>query len=127
MRLQPSREEVVTSKEFLRNSVGLEYKTAGATLDATVFPEGWVEAGTAVFLNEETGLYEPWVAPDETGAGGTPATAVGAGLTAHRVEIRDGVNPIVGVLIAGHPLREKCVGVTDSFVEATAGYLRFDV
>lgn len=120
MNLQPRRETIVGQREFLRNSVGMEFKTAGATLAGASFTAGeYVPAGTAVFLDAD-GLYKPVAAE-------TPATMEGAGLTANDVEIVEGQNPIVGVLVAGHPLEEKCTGVTDAFKTATAGRLVFDV
>jgi|SRR5699024_6434930 len=139
MNLQPSGlETIYGQKQFLRNSVGLEYKTGGATLDHEAFAgsdvvndEGYVLAGTAVYRDADSGLYVPW--EDEVPAEeGDPETMSvngnrqGAGLTAHDVKIVEGSNAIVGVLVAGHPLESKCHGVTDGFKEAVRGYLRFD-
>lgn len=124
MNLQPRTVQVVGQAEFLRNAVGTEYKTGGATLDASAFTAavaaGFVKAGTAVYRDSVSGLYKPWAAE-------TAATEKGAGLTAHDVTIATGQNPIVGVLAAGHPIKEKCTGVEDTFVEATKGRIVFDI
>ncbi|MFD2210718.1 hypothetical protein ACFSMW_13490 [Virgibacillus halophilus] len=119
MNLQPTKQKIVGQKEFLRNAVGTEYKTGGATLDATAFGEGYVDAGTAVYLGEN-GLYQPW--GDET-----EATVKGAGLTSHDVKVIGGQNPIVGVLAVGHPIESKCTGVNDAFKEAAKGRIVFDI
>ncbi len=122
MNLQPRTREIVGQKEFLRNSVGMEFKTAGATLDATAFTAGeYVPAGTAIYKDGTSGLFVP-VAADTTAEAMTAAC-----LTAHDVEVVEGANPIVGTLVAGHPLEEKCTGVTDAFKTATAGRLVFDI
>lgn len=124
MNLQPYTVKVVGQAEFLRNAVGTEYKTGGATLDASAFTDalaaGFVKAGTAVYRDGASGLYNPWGELTE-------ATELGAGLTSHDVTIATGQNPIVGVLAAGHPLENKCTGVTDAFKEATKGRIVFDI
>lgn len=124
MNLQPTIQKIAGQKEFLRNSVGMEFKTGGATLDASKFnsvaEDGYVKAGTAVYLGEE-GLYVPWEDAGEEGG-----AREGAGLTAHDVRLESGSNPIVGILVAGHPLERKCTGVTDGFKQEVKGYLRFD-
>lgn len=124
MNLQPRIQEVVGQAEFLRNAVGIEYKTGGATLEASKFTDalanGFVKAGTAVYRDGTSGLYQPWGAS-------TLATESGAGLTSHDVTIATGQNPIVGVVAAGHPIKEKCTGVEDTFVEATKGRIVFDI
>ena len=125
MNLQPRKEQIIGQKEFLRNTQGMEVKTGGATLDASAFTAGkYVKAGTAVFKDEASGLYKPW---DTTADTGTPATAVGAGLTMHDVKVISGQNPIVGVLAAGHPIESKCTGVNANFKEATKGRIVFDI
>ena len=121
MNLQPTKQRIVGQREFLRNSVGLQYKTAGATLDASAFTTGeYVKAGTAVYKDETSGLYKPW-------GGETEATELGAGLTSHDVKVVLNSNPIVGVLAAGHPLESRCTGVTAEFKEAVKGRLVFDI
>lgn len=121
MNLQPTKIQIAGQKEFLRNSVGMEFKTGGATLDASKFSTGeYVKAGTAVYLGDE-GLYVPWEDAGEEGG-----AREGAGLTAHDVRVVSGSNPIVGILLSGHPLENKCTGVTDEFKEEVKGYLRFD-
>ncbi|OKL37000.1 hypothetical protein [Domibacillus mangrovi] len=121
MNLQPRKgEPIFGQKEFMRNTQGMEVKTAGATLLATDFTAGtYVKAGTAVFKGVD-GLYHP-VAVD------TPATMEGAGLTMHDVKIISGSNPIVGILAAGHPRESRCTGVTDNFKVAVKGRIVFDI
>lgn len=124
MNLQPYTEKIFGQKEFLRNSVGTEYKTGGGTMDGEAFTDvaenGYVKAGTAVYKDAETGFYVPWTDPADG------ETREGAGLTAHDVKVSNGVNPIVGILVAGHPLERKCTGVTQGFKDEVKGYLRFD-
>lgn len=125
MNLQPTKIDIVSGKEFLRNNVGTEYKTGGATLDASKFTEGeYVKAGPAVYKGSD-GLYVPWTDPSTDEDGNTEARE-GAGLTSHDVRVVEGSNPIVGILVAGHPLEDKCTGVTDGFKQEVKGYLRFD-
>ncbi|RHW33526.1 hypothetical protein [Oceanobacillus profundus] len=120
MNLQPTKIDIVSGKNFLRNNVGTEYKTGGATLDASKFTTGeYVKAGTAVYIGDD-GFYVPWTDAEEG------ETREGAGLTSHDVKVVNGSNPIVGVLIAGHPLESKCTGVTEGFKAEVKGYLRFD-
>lgn len=119
MNLQPTTQKYFGQVEFLRNSVGLEFKTAGGTIDATKFGDvaenGYIKSGTAVGMNAE-GYYEPFSAD----------ASAGAGLVAHDIKLVEGSNAIIGVLLSGHPLEDKCTGVTEEFKTATAGYLRFD-
>lgn len=120
MNLQPRTQKIAGQKEFLRNSEGIEYKTAGGTIDASTFTEvavdGYVKAGTAVAMNEE-GLYVPY---------GVDSTGGGAGLVSHDIKLIADSNAIIGVLLNGHPLEDKCIGVTEDFKTETKGYLRFD-
>jgi hypothetical protein len=124
MNLKPRTEQLFGQKEFLRNSVGMEFKTAGATLDGTAFnavaENGYVKAGTAVYKG--AGDFFVPVATDTA-----EADLVAASLTAHDVKLVSGSNAIVGTLVAGHPLEDKCTGVTDAFKAATKGRLVFDV
>ncbi len=128
MNLQPRTEVIFGQKEFLRNTVGTEYKTGGATLDADAFADvttnGYVKAGTAVYKGDD-GFYVPWSDPT-TDEDGSTESRDGAGLTAHDVKIIPGSKPIVGILVAGHPLERKCTGVTEGFKKEVKGYLRFD-
>lgn len=123
MNLQPRMEYFTAPTDFLRNSVGMEFKTAGATLAAADFAgalvDGYIPRGTAVYRGAD-GLYHPW---GDT----TAATEEGAGLTAHDVKYIEGQNPIVGVLVAGHPRRDRTYGVNAAFEDATRGRLVFDV
>jgi hypothetical protein len=118
--LQPRKETIVGQKEFLRNTQGMEFKTAGVTLLASDFVAGeYVKAGTAIYV-DGTGMGRKWVAE-------TLGTQTGACLTTHDVKIITGSNPVVGALVAGHPLESKCTGVTANFKTATAGRLVFDI
>ena len=121
MNLQPRRETIVSQREFLRNTQGMQVKTGGVTLLASDFTVGeYVKAGTAIYVDSTTRMGRKWVA-------GTPAAQTGAGLVMHDVKIIAGSNPIVGVLVAGHPREERCTGVTAAFKEATKGRLVFDI
>lgn len=120
MNLQPRKESIISQKEFLRNIQGLEVKTGGITLDATDWnPGDIVKAGTAIYLDSDTKLGKKWLAD-------TPNTAVGM-LTMHDVKIVSDSNPIVGALVAGHPIEDKCTGVTADFIAATKGRIEFSV
>jgi hypothetical protein len=124
MNLQPYSETIVGQTEFLRNMQGIEVATSGGTLDAGDFTAGdIVKAGTAVFMGSD-GLYHKWVTDGDTP---TAATQTGAGLVMHDVKILDGQNPIVGVLVAGHPREDRCTGVNAAFKTATQGRLVFDI
>lgn len=121
MNLQPRRESIISQGEFLRNTQGMEVKTGGLTLNAADFTAGdVVKAGTAVYIDGTTKLGRKWAAA-------TVATEKGAGLTMHDVRIVAGQNPVVGVLVAGHPLESKCTGVTANFKTAAAGRIVFDI
>lgn len=122
MNLQPRKgETIIGQREFMRNTQGMEVKTAGATLLATDFTAGTVVlAGTAIYKGAD-GFYHP-VKSDTT-----EANMVGAGLTMHDVMIYQGSNPIVGVLAAGHPRESRCTGVTAAFKAATKGRIVFDI
>jgi len=120
MNLQPRKQDIVGGKEFLRNTQGLEYKTAGLTLLASDFTVGeYVKAGTAVYIGED-GLGHKW--KEETEAAQTAA-----GLRTHDVRIAEKGNPVVGVLVAGHPLESRCTGVNAAFKEAVKGRITFEL
>ncbi|WP_445506799.1 hypothetical protein [Niallia sp. 03190] len=121
MNLQPRKETIAGQKEFLRNTQGMQFKSAGVTLQGSDFAAGeYLKAGTAIFVDSVSGLGRKWQAD-------TVATQTGAGLTTHDVKVIAGQNPIVGVLVAGHPLESKCTGVTANFKTATTGRLVFDI
>ncbi|MEK4303614.1 hypothetical protein [Oceanobacillus sp. FSL K6-0251] len=128
MNLQPTYQKIFGQKEFLRNNVGTEYKTGGATLDADAFEEiaenGYIKAGTATYIGEE-GFYVPWKDPS-TDEDGNAEAREGAGLISHDIKFVKGTKPISGILVAGHPLEGKCTGVTEGFKAEVKGYLRFD-
>lgn len=124
MNLQPRKEDIIVQREFLRNTQGMEVKTAGATLLNTDWTDGEiVKAGTAIYI-DGAGMGRKWVTD---GATPTPATTTKAGLTMHDVKIRAGSNPIVGVLVAGHPREDRCTGVNQAFKDATRGRLVFEL
>jgi hypothetical protein len=122
MNLQPRKgEPIFGQREFMRNTQGMEVKTAGATLLASDFTTGqYVKAGTAVYKGAD-GLYH-LVKADTA-----EADIKGAGLTMHDVKIYSGSNPIVGLLAAGHPRESRCTGVTDAFKSAVKGRIVFDI
>lgn len=57
--LQPGRNDFRGGKNILA-SEHLQFLEAGATLDATVFGEGYIELGTAIARNLTTGKFEPF-------------------------------------------------------------------
>src|SRR4051812_17488733 len=121
MNLQPRKETIIVQAEFMRNTQGMQVKTSGVTLNAADFTAGEVvKAGTAIFVDGASKLGRKWLA-------GTLGTQTGAGLTMHDVRIVAGQNPIVGVLVAGHPVEAKCTGVTANFKTATTGRIVFDI
>lgn len=121
MNLQPRREDIIVQQEFLRNTQGMEVKTGGVTLNAADFTVGEiVKAGTAIYVDGASKLGRKWLA-------GTLGTQTGAGLTMHDVKIVAGSNPIVGVLVSGHPREARCTGVTANFKTATQGRIVFDI
>ena len=123
--MQPRKETIVGQREFMRNTQGMEVKTSGVTLLASDFTVGeYVKAGTAIYIDDATGMGRRWV-PD--GATPTAETQSGACLTTHDVKVYDGQNPIVGALVAGHPREERCTGVNTAFKTATKGRLVFDI
>jgi hypothetical protein len=118
--LQPRKEQIAGQKEFLRNTQGMEFKTGGVTLLATDFVAGeYVKAGTAIYVDGD-GMGRKWQAA-------TVATQTGACLVTHDVKVYAGQNPVVGALVAGHPIESKCTGVTANFKTAAAGRLVFDL
>ncbi|WP_025910671.1 hypothetical protein [Priestia flexa] len=122
MNLQPRYSDpIIGQTEFMRNTQGMEVKTAGATLKSSDWTVGTlVKAGTAVYKGSD-GLYHP--VKEDT----VEANLVGAGLTMHDVRIVTGSNPIVGILAAGHPRESRCTGVTAAFKSATKGRIVFDI
>ena len=119
--LQTRRDSTVSRPEFLRNAVGLQYKTGNVILDVTKLTPGEnVNDGTAVHYNEASQMYEPVVAE-------TPATMVGAVLTRDATKVYAGQNPMVGALTACNAIEQRCTGVTANFKEAVKGRIVFDV
>lgn len=119
--LKPRRDGTVARPEFLRNAVGLQYKTGNVVLDVSKLTPGTpVYGGTAVFYNPETQMHEPVTAE-------TPAEMVGAVLTRDSTKVYAGQNPMVGALTACNAIEERCTGVTANFKAAVKGRIVFDV
>lgn len=120
MNLQPKLVDIVVGKEFMRTTTGIEFKTAGATVDVSEFADvtedGVIKAGTAVGRNED-GLYVPFKADSDL---------KGAGLTASDIVTDGEDNQIVGIVLAGYANEDKCTNITDEFKDEVKGYLRFD-
>lgn len=119
--LQPRRDGTVARPEFLRNAVGLQYKTGNVVLDVTKLTPGEpVYGGTAVFYNPTSQMYEPVTAE-------TPDTMAGAVLTRDATKVYAGQNPMVGALTACNAIEARCTGVTANFKAAVKGRIVFDV
>lgn len=109
------------SVEFLRDGKNVEYTVGNTTLDGSTFTEVTeVPIGTAIFRNEETGLFE-------LVTGSTPASMKGAVLTANDVTVEPNENEIVSAVRNASVIEARCKGVTDNFKKATQGYIRFDI
>lgn len=123
MNLKPRKQEFSnTQPEFIITGNHLEYTAGNITLDTSKLEVGQeVLQGTAVYEDEETGLYN---LVDE----GAPATMKGAVLTVHAVRIdSNDVNEQTSGLKAGSVWEEKCYGVTDNFKEAVKNRILFDL
>jgi len=114
--LNYGRTEFKGGKNILA-STHLQFKQVGATMDATKFPVGHVDVGTAVARNLTTGKFEPYM---ETEAGTLEAgydefSILNVDFT------NDGTNDtIVGeVIVRGSVYDAKLIGVTDAFRAAT--------
>lgn len=114
MDLQPRRETVLASNEFLLNTQGLIYKVGGITLDGAAFGDGVVKGGTAVMIGG-AGLAVPYA----DAAGAFPAGAE-VYLTAHDAEIKGGRNNVTGAVINAYVKASKVTGATTAFKAATA-------
>lgn len=108
--------------KFLRDFKNLEWTVGNITLDSSKFTKGdVVEAGTAVFRNDETGLYE-------VVAVGTPETMSAPVLTAYDVVVTDlEVNESVAALRKASVYEELLHEVTDNFKAATQGRIVYDI
>lgn len=123
MNLKPrSVEYEVTQPDFLITGNHLQYTAGNITLDSSKLKEGQViKAGTAVFENESTGLYELVIE-------GTPADMKGAVLTVHAVRIDSTkTDEQTAGLVRGSVWEDKLVGVTDNFKEAVKNRITFDL
>lgn len=104
-------------REFLKTTVGLEYKAAGITLKGSAFTGAFVPGGTAV-QRDTDGLFIPAAAAGPYD---------GACLTAHSVNRSATTNPIVGAVVAASVDRSRCTGVTDAFAEHVRNRINFDL
>lgn len=123
MGLKPKEFDVISKKvEFLRDAKNLEYTVGNVALDATKFSDNTlVPAGTAVFENNDTGLFE-------LVQSGTPATMKAPVLTTFDVTVEaKGENELVGCVRKASVIEERTHGVTDNFKKATQGRIVFDV
>lgn len=123
MNLQPKKIQFENYQpDFLITGNHLQYTAGNITLDSSELSAGQVVAqGTAVYEDEETGLFH-LVQED------TPATMKGAVLTVHAVRIEDkSVNELTSGLVAGSVWEEKTHGVTDNFKEAVKNRINFDL
>lgn len=121
MGFAPKHTSVSSTPEFLRNTKGLHYTTGNITLDKSKLTENQViKSGTAVFMNESTGLYELVTAE-------TPATMASPLLTRANVK-HDAVNenPVVSAISSCYAIKQLCTGVTDNFKAAAKGRITFD-
>lgn len=108
--------------DFIMTGNHLKYTSGNITLDTSELEEGQVvEQGTAVYRDEETGLYK-------LVGGDTPANMDGAVLTVHgvRIDSKD-INEQTSGLVAGSVWEEKLHGVTDNFKEAVKNRIDFDL
>lgn len=123
MNLQPKKIQSENYQpDFLITGNHLQYTAGNITLDSSELSVGQVVAqGTAVYEDEETGLFH-LVQED------TPATMKGAVLTVHAVRIEDtAVNELTSGLVAGSVWEEKTHGVTDNFKDAVKNRINFDL
>lgn len=122
MSLKPREYEVVGKQiEFLRDAKNVEYTVGNPTLDASKFSEATeVKAGTAIFRNDTSGLFE-------LVQSGTPATMSGAVLTATDVVVQPNEDELVGAIRKASVIEERTHGVTDNFKTATKGRIVFDI
>ncbi|ULG73024.1 hypothetical protein [Macrococcus brunensis] len=110
-----------STPEFLRDGKNVEYTVGNPILDGSKFSaETVVKQGTAIFRNTSTNKFE-LVASD------TPATMVGAVLTANDVKVPAGVDYMVPAVRKASVIKERTTGVTDNFITATKGRIVFDV
>lgn len=123
MNLQPKKIQFENYQpDFLITGNHLQYTAGNITLDSSDLSVGQVVAqGTAVYEDEETGLFH-LVQED------TPATMKSAVLTVHAVRIEDkAVNELTSGLVAGSVWEEKTHGVTDNFKDAVKNRINFDL
>ena len=123
MNLKPRTFESKSSHPaFLRDHKNLEWTVGNITLDAAQLSENEVvAAGTAVFRNDETGLFELVTAE-------TPETMAAPVLTAFDVVVADvEVNESVPAIRKASVYEELLTGVTDNFKAATQGRITYDI
>lgn len=115
MNLQHRRETIVVQDEVLLNTQGLIFKVGGITLDGAAFPEEIVKSGTAVMLDEATGLFVPYADGAEGAVGSTELY-----LTAQDAVNRNAAPIVIGAFVKAYVNTSKLTGVTDAFKAATA-------
>lgn len=123
MNLKPRTYESKSSHPtFLRDHKNLEWTVGNITLDASQLSANeTVAAGTAVFRNDDTGLFELVVAD-------TPETMAAPVLTAYDVVVEDvAVNESVSAIRKASVYEELLTGVTDNFKAATQGRITYDI
>lgn len=123
MNLKPRTFEGKSSHPaFLRDHKNLEWTVGNITLDASkLTADEVVAAGTAVFRNDETGLFELVAAE-------TPETMAAPVLTAFDVVVADvEVNESVPAVRKASVYEELLTGVTDNFKAATQGRITYDI
>ncbi|HBK6019356.1 TPA: hypothetical protein LMV01_002069 [Staphylococcus pseudintermedius] len=107
--------------EFLRDGKYVQYTVGNPVLDASKFSAVTsVPAGTAIFRNDTTGLYE--LVKEQT-----PETMKGAVLTSFDVTVEPNTNEMVGAIREASVIEARCHGVTQNFKNATKGRLIFDI
>lgn len=121
MNLKPKIQNFKERPEFLRDAKYLQYTVGNPVLDGSKFSSTTtVKAGTAIFRNDETGLYE--LVQSET-----PSDMKGAVLTTFDVTVEPKVDEMVGAVRDASVIEKRCTGVTENFKEATKGRIIFDI
>lgn len=106
---------------IFRDFKQVEWTVGNITLDASKLTDGQVvEAGTCVFRNDSTGLYE-LVKSD------TPETMAGAVVTGEAVKSFKDENEMVSAIRKASLIEARCTGVTANFKKAVQGRITFDI
>lgn len=123
MNLKPVTNQVADNQpKFIMSGKNLEWSVGQVTLDASKFQEGEVvKAGTALFRDPSTKLYEKVT-------GDTPETMEAPVLTGATVVIKGTEsNETVSGLKKGSVYSELLTGATDNFKKAVQGRIVFDL